>query len=978
MEKIPGRLIPQIRELDLVKRAISALAAGARTAQDISDRTGIRERQVAYALNAAETLEWMTESQSITHLGQDVIAASDSDLPILIRKSIRHSRILSIVAPTLLDIRPPTQRELLASIQRFTDLGTGTAERRAADLLTWRKKLVDLNALNGTVQLSLIGSQTDENNRRASTPTADNASKKEGYGPHFQDLRDTLRKSARNTVVITGAGIGALSGLPLWDRLRTLLCDELTREAEAMPDENMRHSRLSLLASIMAMSDLWSAFARIKREMSPPSFTRMVRNFLTPAADQEPNPFYNRIWSLGVRGIVTFNMDETAENSYANIFGATTVSCDTKQPQQYSSLLHADAEHFVFHPHGRISAPGSWVFTTEDRDEVINTPAYKKFVTSLLLTKTVIIAGFNPSDLSFESHVIDIIRQTGGDAHRVYIICAKEFLGSDVYEKYRSWDFRIITYSLRKTSQNQHEELLELIDQIVEYVPDSDVPVSAFRGDPLPPDELPPDDVLYQLDEELVRERLNAAVAYISNQCNATEKSQLSHITSLFKNYPRSTYKAWFFVPGDPHLGRLFGHLVESEIGGGAFGRVYVTQKNQELFAAKVLLAEVRKDPIYLLSFRRGIKSMKILNEHHVEGMVRMMESYEVPPTIFMEHINGLTLDVAVKDGYVKSMRSKLVVLERIAHIVATAHELDEVVLHRDLKPANVMLRDPVFGSDDFDVVVLDFDLSWHKGSHELSVAHNARMQGYAAPEQVQQGDTVPSALTRNTGVDSFGFGMLIFYVFAERHPIPGEQKLPSFRRMIFDEANRRNTYRWRCVSRQLSNLAHACINDRQTVRPSLREAQILLRGLISAIDDGVLSADDMNVRYEIVDRVFEQDDYSEHAKDEDGELSVDIPPIFMSVTLVPMLDGQAKLVIRIRRLQMEHDHRGSFHSKYAESRVPRAMAELKSVGFEVNNEGSSKSIEIVASCIRTEWSSKDVGKIADAIRGCRHNLTGA
>ena len=68
-----------------------------------------------------------------------------------------------------------------------------------------------------------------------------------------------------------------------------------------------------------------------------------------------------------------------------------------------------------------------------------------------------------------------------------------------------------------------------------------------------------------------------------------------------------------------------------------------------------------------------------------------------------------------------------------IAEIIRRGHLLPERVLHRDLRPSNVMLRGFYSGQQPWDVVVLDFDLSWHKGALEKSVTHGATVLGYLA-----------------------------------------------------------------------------------------------------------------------------------------------------------------------------------------------------------------------------------------------------
>jgi hypothetical protein len=67
------------------------------------------------------------------------------------------------------------------------------------------------------------------------------------------------------------------------------------------------------------------------------------------------------------------------------------------------------------------------------------------------------------------------------------------------------------------------------------------------------------------------------------------------------------------------------------------------------------------------------------------------------------------------------------------------------------------------------DVVVLDFDLSWHKGSREKSFALGNTVTGYLAPEQT---DGNAASERRSALVDSFGLGMTLYFVCTGKEPV--------------------------------------------------------------------------------------------------------------------------------------------------------------------------------------------------------------
>ena len=109
----------------------------------------------------------------------------------------------------------------------------------------------------------------------------------------------------------------------------------------------------------------------------------------------------------------------------------------------------------------------------------------------------------------------------------------------------------------------------------------------------------------------------------------------------------------------------------------------------------KILLPEVKDKVQYLSCFRRGIRSMKILKDKHVEGMVKIYSSYaKSRHALLWDYVEGVTLRRAVDDHLLKSLNKKLEVILSIAYIIHKAHGTEECILHRDLKPENVMLQD--------------------------------------------------------------------------------------------------------------------------------------------------------------------------------------------------------------------------------------------------------------------------------------------
>ncbi len=963
MSSIASNLVPQAPDLTRIRALLLQISLGVVARDDLVNLTGIRHRHINYVKNAARCLGWLDEgSDSPTQAGRDLLATLPGSVSegLHIRESIVNSKVLTRLCPDLLAKDGPTREELTRRIQKLTGLGGETADIRANTLVRWRATLVK----RGLVGVSPPDRQLDLVD--PTPPPAPTFVPFDATSDAFLDLRQRIAKSPKDVVFLTGAGVSKFSGLPLWSELRDQLVKQVRQDALTLADDE-KSAVEALAKSVANYSDLWQAFPRIRTSLGGIRYVQAIRRLLS-TENCPSNQVYDLIWRFGVHGIITYNLDRLPLDSYAQIRRRSLDYATHKEPAKYNYFLQKQDE-FLLLAHGDLADETSWVFTKEERDQTLNSTGLRDFIASVLRTKVVVLVGFNPLDVTFEFHAIETLRRLHS-APRLFIITHTK--DSQTLEQYRDWGLRVVQYNQRTTSD--HTALLDLLKDIATYAPDSGAPPSAFQGGLLDPANLLPDEQLASLHEEDIRSQLNAAVAFLVRDSPSQEGAQLDALRDLFSKYPRSTHKAWLFEPGHPALGRLFGRLVEAPIGKGAFGQVYrVSDPDSGVQAAKVMLEEVRRDPRYVLSFRRGIKSMKILAKHNIDGMVRFHDAYEVPPTIFMEHVPGLTLEEALSKGYLSTLEQRLHVLTRVAAIVASAHELEDVVLHRDIKPANVMLRNPIFGADSFEVVVLDFDLSWHRGANERSVAHSARMQGYAAPEQSSSGSD--AALTRNAAVDSFGMGMLIFFVLMERHPYPGEQQFPNFQDAIAKAAVQLVHKSWRAIPLAVSRLVYACTRSEQGARPSMPDIVRSLTSLSRLLVDDVVDVGDPLLLQELLARLF-PDRLSELQNTDFGRIWTHPgPPLELRLALSASRAGDPEVNVSITRMRLEHDKRSTFE-KYLDSKVDRAVKALKPVAEGTRVTKVRGGAEIAFSLTNKTYSHSKIRELVQAIDACRSCLT--
>lgn len=167
-----------------------------------------------------------------------------------------------------------------------------------------------------------------------------------------------------------------------------------------------------------------------------------------------------------------------------------------------------------------------------------------------------------------------------------------------------------------------------------------------------------------------------------------------------------------------------------------------------------------------------------------------------------------------------------------LTRVLRRSHELPERVLHRDLRPSNVMLKDFYTDPHDWRVVVLDFDLSWHRGATEKSAVHGSTLFGYLAPEQIQR---LHGVSTRHSPVDSFGLSMTLFFMVSGRHPIPDEHRHTLWPDTVRSACRAHTSDGWSSLPERFARLILNSTHDSQAKRWDLAQIQNELARLLEA-----------------------------------------------------------------------------------------------------------------------------------------------
>ena len=378
-----------------------------------------------------------------------------------------------------------------------------------------------------------------------------------------------------------------------------------------------------------------------------------------------------------------------------------------------------------------------------------------------------------------------------------------------------------------------HSQLSELLDDLVAFVSADDtadatpvVPVGLSPATKALPDE----DALLKLDAETIRKTLNEEAIRI---LRSHSPDVIEEYHRFSQDYDQAIYRAWYTSAQDKN-DRLLDHVLSEEVANGAFGKLYrAIDSDGNLVAVKVLHEAIRRNADFLQAFRRGVRSMEILSNHGVEGMVPYRKAFEIPACVVMDWIDGPNLDDAVASSQIEDWELILRIGSDIADIVRRGHVLPERVLHRDIRPSNVMLRGFYSDPDKWDVVVLDFDLSWHRGALERSVIHGSAMLGYLAPEQIEN---LPNVSTRHAAVDSFGMGMVLFFMMTRRSPLPDEHKHTDWKNTLMQAAYRRPCNQWRSTPSRFARLIESATQHNQSERWDMTQIQAELQRLHQSV----------------------------------------------------------------------------------------------------------------------------------------------
>jgi serine/threonine protein kinase len=465
--------------------------------------------------------------------------------------------------------------------------------------------------------------------------------------------------------------------------------------------------------------------------------------------------------------------------------------------------------------HGIVDDSQTWVLDQDELASITATQAHALFLSTLYLNNTVLFVGVSADDIALSGPLLTLNR-SGFEPAKLFWLTTRQDLETQKWASENN--IQLIPYVA--TEGADHEATIR---EVVEDI-------SSFRSvDERKPEPLAgavrmffgaseseaPDEVANFVPEQ-ARKALSNAIA--KRLRGAPAGQVYEQFMTFVKEYDYPIQTRAFYR--SPAANLFFDYKLKfPPMGTGNFGTVYQAEgPSGEIVAVKVMHNNILLDQEMLGGFRRGSKSMSILTHNNVKNVARLIESFEMPPTIVMEYISGNSLSEIFDSVVSATWSAKVNILRDISIVVDSCHKLPDSVLHRDLKPSNVMVEGFDYTDNSYSrVVVLDFDMSWHKGSSEKDVVFESRDDfGYLSPEQT---DPSGGTQSRSARVDSYGLGMTAFAIFGGKHPIPNAPLDPRWPDLVAKATKAHYHGDWTCLPNLLSRAVVGATEVEQAAR---------------------------------------------------------------------------------------------------------------------------------------------------------------
>ena len=639
-------------------------------------------------------------------------------------------------------------------------------------------------------------------------------------------LREILKQKTNQVTVFAGAGLSRPAGIPTWSELQAFLINKAGESQELLTISD-REMRRALVDVARRESNPWKAIEYLETALGQTSFKSCIYEALSKISNNPP-PFYLKLWSLGITSFLTLNLDRFASRSYGLAFpGHRLREFDGLHVNQHTDAFKGGTP-FVANLHGNIDDSSSWILTDTQYKMLSGLGGYRALLETCILSRTILFTGISADDKGATGHLENLVN-LGLSAGTHFWLTSRN--DPETIRWAERLGIRLIIY---QATDDGHSELAQFINDIQSYRPKEIEPPPVVpttkrernTDTPLPAEVevLPSNEIRFVLAKEAAR------------ILQSDSPTRIEEYNRFWKEYEEAIYRAWS-ISTQPGKNVIFDYVITDTIAKGAFAYVYkATDPTGKIVAIKILHGNIREEPEMIEAFRRGVAAMSILSHREVKGMVPYFATWEIPTCCVMELIDGPTLEAAVEERHFEDWHSILKIAIDVGSILRAAHRLPERVLHRDVRPANIMLKDFYDDPLNLNIVVLDFDLSWHRDASGLSVDLAKKENGYHAPEQL---DKSQKNASRNALVDSFGFGMTLYFLVSKKHPRPSQHTQIDWNSLLVKNVLGKKCAEWKSLPRRFARIIDKATQDVQKDRWDLTrilgELTILMECISSA-----------------------------------------------------------------------------------------------------------------------------------------------